>query len=159
MEGLFTVLTEAFADRMAPKLAKISLAAGIYLWLYSRIFSTKNCIGVSVSRLAKIFDKDRRSIQRALSRLVDEGLVSHEVYKHAGGGSVFHLTGVEGETFLSPQNTGRRDKDVAVDEADSSHHGVTGLTQRVRPGSPTTDMRGANNGNKHKSQSPYDYNY
>lgn len=112
MEGLFTVLTEAFADRMAPKLAKISLAAGIYLWLYSRIFSTKNCIGVSVSRLAKIFDKDRRSIQRALSRLVDEGLVSHEVYKHAGGGSVFHLTGVEGEAFLSPQNTGRRDKDV-----------------------------------------------
>lgn len=155
MEGLFTRLSESFADLIAPKMARISLAAGIYIWLLSRAFASRNRIGISVSTLAEIFRKDRRSIQRAITRLIDEGLIVHETYRRNGGGSIFRVLGLNDTAFSLHQNKDRCDK-FATPGASNWPYDATGRSHQVRPEGLTTKKRGIYSEKKSRPQSPYD---
>lgn len=156
MEGLFTRLSESFADLVAPKMARISLAAGIYIWLFSRAFASKNRIGISVSMLAEVFHKDRRSIQRAIAHLIDEELIVHETYRRDGGGSIFRVLGLNDAAFSSHPNKDRCDKSAASGASNQSCD-ATEQSHQVRRGGLATKKRGIHSGEKRKSQSPYDY--
>ncbi len=101
MDGLFTANWEVDADRIAPKLAKVSVAAGLYFWLHSRVFATKNNVGISHAQLASILNASPRSVSRAVDTLTEAGLITKETYRGNGGGSVFHLCGVENRSDLS----------------------------------------------------------
>ena len=63
------------ADRIAPILASRDVAAGIYVWLHSRVFVSCNSIGISEARLAEIMGCERSSVQRAVKFLEGAGLV------------------------------------------------------------------------------------
>lgn len=91
MEGVWTANHESEADRNAPLLARISVAAGVYCWLHSRVFACKNNIHISVGCLADKLGAKERSVYRAIKALEREGLIAHEGVRGNGGGSTFRV--------------------------------------------------------------------
>lgn len=110
MEGLFTPNFEEVADRVAPKLAKVNVAAGLYFWLHSRAFGAKNNIGISVRRLASILGVNTRSVSRAIVSLIEAGLITKDAYRGNGGGSVFHICVLENKPNSSHLSTNKCDE-------------------------------------------------
>lgn len=121
MEGLWTPNSESDADRNAPLLAKVSVAAGMYVWLHSRVYATGNAIKISEGALAEILGVSRRQVLRAIDRLVEQGLIEHEGKKGNGGGSVFHLLGVANETHTTCSRREDYDRSVAINESNPPH--------------------------------------
>lgn len=122
MDGLFTPNFESDADKVAPKLAQhISVAAGVYVWLHSRVFSCNNQVGISVSQLSHYLGVDRRTVQRAIGRLQKYGLLEHTSYWGNGGGSLFRLSLVCAETYLSHSECTSSDDNAALKASNVSH--------------------------------------
>lgn len=92
MEGLWTANYESEADRNAPILAQqVGVAAGLYVWLHSRVYACNNDIRISISQLAVLLGVDRKSVHRAVERLESVGLIAHRAVRGNRGGSTFHV--------------------------------------------------------------------
>lgn len=143
------------ADRIAPILASRDVAAGIYVWLHSRVFVSCNSIGISEARLAEIMGCERSSVQRAVKFLEGAGLVKHESYRGNGGGSRFHLIGLS-DACVPHSETCKRSADAAFNGA--SMHLNAAFPQHQTQRTRSTIKTGSEEiGHQNKSTSPYDY--
>lgn len=153
MDKLFTPLYESNADEVAPELARVSVAGGVYFWLYSRAFAQKNNIKVSVVDLARYVQKDRSTVQNAIKRLVEEGLIIHKTYKHNGGGSVFHVVKLRDAEFSLHLKGSSCCENVASGVLNKLHQ-----VQQISCTTKNKDIKDIDIGiDYRKSRSPYDY--
>lgn len=143
------------ADRIAPIIASRDVAAGIYIWLHSRVYVSHNDIGVSEAQLAEIMGCKRSSIHRTIKFLVDSGLIEHESHRGNGGGSRFRVLGLNG-ACVQPLGEGKCSTDAAFNDA-STHSNAACMQHQTRRARSITNKGDTEDKCQNKSRSPYDY--
>lgn len=128
MDGLFTANYESDADKVAPKLAKVSkTASALYFWLHSRAFACRNSIGISQIMLAEKLEVSDRAMQKAVKQLVAENLITAETRSgRYGGGTVFSILNLN-EASLNPEqsdgvNPSQTSSYVRLNQTDCSYN-------------------------------------
>lgn len=143
------------ADRIAPIIASRDVASGIYIWLHSRVFVSHNDIGVSEAQLAEIMGCKRSSVYRAIKFLVDSGLIERESCRGNGGGSRFHVLGLN-DACTQHLGEVKCSADAAFNDAPTHSNAAytqhqTGRTRSITNKGDIEDKY------LNKSRSPYDY--
>lgn len=159
MNGLWTPNSEADADRNAPILAQVSAAAGIYVYIHSRVFASKNNVRLSVTQLAETLGIDRRTAQRAIKELEKAGVLKQEKKPGNGGGSIFQLVGISDAAYppgLEDDECGENAASNAATSPRSTHANAAHLPHLTRRTCRTTKIREILKEEDHESGCIYD---
>ena len=90
-EGAFTPLYEEDADKVAPLLAKRSIAGAVYLLLVSRVFRHGGKVRVSETHIAQAIGASRSATHIAVKALESDGLLTVETGSRGCIFSVPHI--------------------------------------------------------------------
>lgn len=127
-DGAFTPLYEEDADKVAPLLAKRSIAGAVYLLLVSRIFRHGGKVRVSETYIARVIGASRSATHRAVKALESDGLLIVKTGPRGCLFSVPHVRKTSVENSAENQILG-----VAKTLQGCSGNAATGVAKTLQP--------------------------
>lgn len=127
-DGAFTPLYEEDADKVAPLLAKRSIAGAVYLLLVSRVFRHGGKVRVSETHIAQAIGASRSATHRAVKALESDGLLTVEAGSRGCIFSVPHIRKSSVENSVE-----NRISDVAKTLQGCSGNATSGAAKTLQP--------------------------